>query len=432
MLRVAPVLLVLLACCWLAGGGSAQADGTGREPTVAEQVQAVLERTSRPSESMRAAERIAALGPGALDSVFAHLGTEPPPDTAVKAALIAAVGMMPRAAVLAHLAEVGRRASDERTRVTALAFLGIIGERNELKLAIEVACPNAGDTPPSPTLLESLSRSLLAIVSREPASLRDLQSYFEDVGPGVQTAIVSAIRTGAGPRAPAVLAGLLGKAGPDSDALLLAEIGEAARNGWEEDLLACERVRAYLGNPDKRLAVLACACVRKLADDRAVPDLIVLLCDDDPNVRAATHAALVELTRTSLAPEPEPWTSWLDDGLSWWDERADACRAALVSGTATEAAEALAEVARQRLFAHDVVKLLGLALHRAEPDLAEMACKALAGTPPGAARAALEALESLPETKITLSVRAALLRAEHERQVPQSTSKTPFSRKILP
>jgi hypothetical protein len=103
---------------------------------------------------------------------------------------------------------------------------------------------------------------------------------------------------------------------------------------------------------------------------------------------------------------------WLDESLTWWEERAEPCRVALVSGTPAEAAAAVLEVARQRLFVHQVVQLLALGLHRPETDIAKSACRALGTIPESRARRALARLALHPDPELATLALAAIERQE--------------------
>jgi hypothetical protein len=168
--------------------------------------------------------------------------------------------------------------------------------------------------------------------------------------------------------------------------------------------------------------VLAATASQALGDHGAVPDLIVLLEDGRGNVRRAAHDALRHVTGLRLPPRAEPWLAWLDESMAWWDERADVCRVAFVSGTAAEAAAALDEAGRQRLYLDELVPLLALAARRPEPGLAARACDVIAVLPARTARAALLALASERNRALADQARLALQDLERARPAARSPS----------
>ncbi|NOT30482.1 MAG: HAD family hydrolase, partial [Planctomycetes bacterium] len=275
--------------------------------------------------------------------------------------------------------------------------------------------------------------ALLGICERERGSVRTLAGFFPRALPSAQTVIATVLARAGGDEATGLLAAQLGSASAEADALLLLELAKIAGRDTGEDQLVLERVRGILGHPDARLATLGCLVLEKLRDHEAVPDLIVLLSDDDPNLRRRAHAALTSLTGLTLPAEEQPWIAWLAEAFAWWDERSESCRVALVSGSATEAAAAVHETAGQRLFVDQVVEMLALTLGRPEPDLVASACRALGAIPERTAHEALAPLVAHPDPAVAERARAALRRHEHARQlaVPPSLARIP-ARSSLP
>jgi hypothetical protein len=400
--RAIYVLLASLLC-----GAAAR----GQERDVAAEIETILDGVERPADVIGMRDALADLAGKRLDLLFAYLSTET--DLLRQAALIAALDKLPRDAVLAHLAGRAREPMSEEERRSALDLLARMGRRSELKLCLELAGASTAGAPLETRLRESLERALAGICEREPTAPRALATYFARAQPAVQTVIADIIAARGGDEALPLLAELLDGASAQTAGLLLLAIGDVAQHtDFIEDLLALERVRGFLGHPDEGLAVLACLAVEKLRDHESVPDLIVLLEDTDANLRRRAHATLRGLTGLGLPAEAEPWIVWLDESLTWWEERAEPCRVALVSGTPAEAAAAVLEVARQRLFVHQVVQLLALGLHRPETDIAKSACRALGTIPESRARRALARLALHPDPELATLALAAIERQE--------------------
>jgi len=397
---VAGLLLSLLA-----GAGAAQ-----RAPDPAESVRVVLGGVRGAGDILGAGRELAKLGPAALEPLFDALakGAESL-STPQRTALTSALGALPREAVLSLLARVARAPRDEGERVAAFGLLASFGTRGELKLALDLASRAEDQEPLAPGVDAALEQALVGICTREEGASLTLASFFGQVPPALQASIVASLSRAGGAQVPSLFAAQLGD-GVEADAMLLLALGNhATRFGACDDQLVLERVRGYLGHPDRRLSVLACLALEKLRDYQAVPDLVVLLDDSNKALSERAHAALRSLTGLEFGAGTEGWMAWLSPSLDWWDERADAARVALVSGTPAEAAAALAEVAPQRLFLADVVQLLELALHRPEPDLVRGACRALGSLHEACAVSALEqALEQAdpalgPELQRTLA-----------------------------
>lgn len=387
-----------------------------QEADLDERVETVLTGASGLKDAARAANELARLGPTAVPHLLARLAACAERDVKARAILLGAIAQLPRAHVVQELTALARTLQGEHERKAALELLARIGARGELGLALELGRSADPAAPPSTELRASLEATLLGICSREPGAAAALPELFTSAPASAQTSIASALGDLRSTESLGLLAGLLGRAGGAADAMVLVELASSARAAsFEDDLLVFDRVRDYLGRTDPGLVVLASSACDALGDHGAVPDLIVLLEHENANVRRAAHASLGSLTGLALAPEGEVWLAWLDESLDWWDERAEACRIALVSGTPAEAAAALDETARQRLFVHDVVQMLALALQRREPDLVLSLCRALRALPARTANAALVLLRAHPEPAVHECARAALERSAPER-----------------
>lgn len=397
--------------------GASPAQERGRSTQAA--VEALLAGVERPSDVGRAIEELADLGAVALGPLFERLcaddAGEVPLGPLQTAAIHGALSRLPRDGCLDVLARE-TRTGDDRRRAAALEVLGRLGDHGELKLALDLGSPRSQDGPPDPALRAALERALLGLCEREESSVRALAAFFARVPPHAQASIATVVAQAGGTRAASLLAAGLGSAGAEADTILLLELAELGhKRDAGDDQLVLERVRGLLGHPDRRLRVLACLALEKLRDHEAVPDLVVLLDDEDRNLRHRAHAALVGLTGMRFSAVSEDWLAWLAAGLAWWDERAEPCRVALVSGTPAQAAASVQEIARQRLFVHHGASILAFALQRPEPDIVKSACRALGSMSERAAQQALYSVLNHPDPTVAAEARAALRRLDHGR-----------------
>jgi hypothetical protein len=390
---------------------------TTRADALADTIAAALARVATPADAVREGRTLAELGPAAFAPLFDEF-VRVPPDSPRSFALLAALGAHPRGELCAWLARFARTSPDEPARRAALGLLGRVGGRDELALALELAAFGDPRAPLPPALRAAFQAALLGLAARERGAARACGVLFSRAQPALRPTLVRTIAASGRDEAAALLADLLGVGGPEADALVLHELARLPQHGFSgTDELAFERVRGLLGHPDGRLARLAVGALVALRDHGAVPDLIVLLGDDDADLRARAHAALTTLTGLALPAEDGPWIAWLAEALAWWEERAEPCRVALVSGAPSEAAAAIREVAAQRLYLARVAELLALALERRERDLVASACRALGAVPEAPARAALQRFLAQPDPELAAWARAALER--HERARPR-------------
>lgn len=377
-----------------------------------------------------AGEALAGLGTRALPELFAFLaegriegGSAAAPailvlDDLRRLALQSAFARAPRGELTSFLSGLARSPAGERERVTALELLARLGGKGELKLALDLIAIPGAEEPPGPELRAGLEATLSAIVQRDPAGPRVLTGAFARAHPSARSAIANVLAH-AGDEAAGLLCGLLGSADSAADGqLLLALTGLDEHQRELADLAARERVHGYLGHPQPELAILACLTAEKLRDHEAVPDLILLLGNDDANLRRSAHSALLACTGLELGPEQAPWVEWLDASLAWWADRATECEAALTGVDPGAAVAALQEVAGQRLFLERVVELILLATRREEPGLVALACRALGSTRTPAAREALIELQDHTDAEVARQARRALAKFHRSPRPP--------------
>jgi hypothetical protein len=373
--------------------------------------QAVTDRLARVqsvAESVEASQDLLALGSEALKPLFRELARGDG-SLARRATLLAALTPWPRAEFLAFLERGANGDFNDGERVAGMNWLARAGGWDELKLLFELSAAPTAEAPLAPQVQAALAEALHAIARRDRGTVRSMCDLFARVGAAPRCAIVQALERLGGDEGLSALAGLLGGDDPAMDAVLLLALGDAARvHPNPRDLLVFERVRGYFGHPRADLVVLAVLACASLHDFGAVPGLVVLLEDSHPEVRDAVSKALERLTGRHDDAGASAWLAWLDEALAWWDERAPACRTALVSGAPADAATALAEIAHQRLFLQDVAGLLVLATQRSEPDIVATALRALRVLPPAAARPAFLALAQGGDPLLAEKARAVL------------------------
>ncbi|NOT32395.1 MAG: hypothetical protein HOP15_18270, partial [Planctomycetes bacterium] len=164
---------------------------------MATQIDAVLAEIDLPAHMARAANQLARLGGDAVQPLFDRLRAGQG-GVSQRAALLGAIGMLPRQDVLAMLARLARSAAGDAERETGLDLLGRVGARAELKLAIELGIPSDPESQPGPSLRAALASALLGICERERGSVRTLAGFFPRALPSAQTVIATVLARAGG------------------------------------------------------------------------------------------------------------------------------------------------------------------------------------------------------------------------------------------
>jgi hypothetical protein len=394
-----------------AAARTVRAQGEGLEPLLAgiDQARAVP----------AAAVALATLVDGRAERLFEPLVARPELTRLQRLALELALEELPHETALTPLRAAARRAEVQDEREVALAVLARLGTRSELSLALELGAADLRGEGAPRERQKALERCLAAILTREPGGVQLLCELVPRSDPSTLAPALRALAESAGDEAAARLAGMLPQATDAGRALVLAELGRVASRGVGlDDLGVSELVRTQLGSTERNLAVLACGVLEKLRDHGAVPELIVLLGDADRNVGSRAHRALGRLTGLALPPEEESWLGWLDEAMTWWDTRSEACRVALVSGSAAEAAAAVQEFARQSFRRDHVVQALELALARSEPDLVELTLATLGAIDDPRAQLALQRFREEAQDELRPSLERARVRVDQRVAAP--------------
>jgi HEAT repeat protein len=349
----------------------------------------VLRRARDPKaeERPRLASELAELGPAAIAPLLDVLETARVP-AALPTQRVQALSIYQKEVLLGGLAELGSsrvlRAVDDRLalnatdpcKLAALEVIGAVGDRDRIKLAFELATPDA-DQPVDSKLAKGLRAALAKLVVRDPLAIARLRATWRSLpselldsavyalgdardGRGLSFAVDAAL---AHPRlVPLVVAQivLIGRA-PDPDA-----------NRKAVDFLLSQR--------DRVEGTLACTVTRALAvleDEGSVQRWIDELADESEPLRSAAHWSLSALSRLTYPAEPEPWQVWWDAELTWFDERYDALLDDLGSADPGEVSNALRELATRRIRRHEIAAQIEPLLEDERAPVRKLACDAL-------------------------------------------------------
>ena len=333
-------------------------------------------------------------------------------DAVLRAAVLQSFGRHSPAAVRALLGDLAAEAAggllSEDARTAALAVLGEMGRADDVRTLLRIATPHDPGGAVSRTSRTLVTDALARTLARDPRSIWDLSSSYEEVHPGLQASILAAIGMARPPEGLQVLTDLLGRT-PAMDPLVLAEIGQFAESvGGRIDPMVLATVRGYLTRADPRLVRGAALAVRKLDDTPAAPELIRLLRHSDPNVRASSDLALQRIAGRDLRADADRWEKWYSDELAWREERGGHNLADLKSGHKAVVASALNEIARHRLFRHEFEGALADLLSTEDRGLVVLTCGVIGKLGARQAVPALRALREDPDGTLSTAAEGAL------------------------
>lgn len=378
----------ILAAAPAAGRASAIDEGSERG---ADDVAQVLLDARSAGVSMDAlVEALARCGSAALPHLFEALGrgrfdvrvgergnSTKAVEPGEREALVASFGRLPLPEVRLFLDERLAENPPEPLRGAALEVLGAHGSGSDLRSLLDWCEPeDAGARVPRP-LRDRFAAAFAGILERDPEALGHVPALYEGAHLSLVPSIVSAVGAIRSAESLAALVDLLAGV-PAADALVLAEIGHLGRVVRHPiDPHARGGVRAYLSWRDPTIlaeAIVAAGCVE---DVDALPQLVLLLEHEEPNVGARALDALVAITNERLGPDASAWEEWLARVAERRRTQIPEQLRQVADGPPAMASRALLELAGLRVQRHELAEPLCAGLEREEPDLVVMTCAAL-------------------------------------------------------
>lgn len=383
------------------------------------------------SDDYQPAERIARLGPRAIPILFSVLATgslpavegggilapaaatEPGLETAM-----AALALLPRGEVRAHLQRVLSKDPEECAVVAALRVIGTIGTAEDLPLALTAGGRAAAGAKSKLSARIAFAEALEALVGRDPSLVEPLGRLARGAPAGLLSVVARAIGSAPSEASLAALGELLGRE-PALEVLILSEI---ERTAARLDVVASHRtldsVRRCLARMDPMVLVQACRATGTLGDCVALSPLIQLLSHPEDLVRSAAHEALARLSGKQLPPVTAEWQSWLEAEEVWWAGPAQRSLSELAFGTPPAQVRALQDLARGRIFRDQLLAPIEECLSSDSGTLPALACVVLGELASRRALPALHAAAEGPDPALARAARRAVARIRDVERTP--------------
>jgi hypothetical protein len=308
---------------------------------------------------------------------------------------------------LALLAEQG----DVEQREAVLRTLREIGTARDVELALRAAAPR--ESGASPRLETALEQCLTALLQRDEQAPPAVIAAFAGAHESLRPCVLQALG-GAKSRAALLALARIADSVPELRALALAELARGAANlaaPFDEDVAGA--VRTALTVSDETVVRHAAIAAGRLEDPHCVPALIALLDSDNAALRGEALWALRQISGLRLGSDSARWNRWYETERRWRADEGAVLLRRLESNDAALCARALNELARHRLWRHEMSALLAESLGLLEGERLRLALGVLgtlqsqAAIPPlqeyvreaprGARAAALRVLQALRE-----------------------------------
>ncbi len=368
-------LLLVLAPTASAAGEPTVAFGLATVGGHRQRVETLVAGARTPASAEAAARHLARLGPDALPDLVAALGHRRADDPR-RAALVGALDLHGRTAVLPHLAPANTAAPN--LRAASLLALGGIGGSGDLDRMLALAADaGRGAGAVRPELHEALLEGSSLLWTRHAPTAAGLRDAIRAQEPDVAAALVQAACRVSGEPVLTAFEALLGRRSEIDRGIVprLPALARDAGRPLRPDTLA--RLREMLDHADVELARSAAVALAQLEDLEAVGELVGALRSGEPRLVDSARWALVELTGMGYGATPEPWEAWYAEQADWYANRAPEVLRMLDDPRAGPPTQALRELSARPLFRADLAPAIAGVLERPEPQLRLLGCSTL-------------------------------------------------------
>jgi hypothetical protein len=288
-----------------------------------------------------------------------------------------ALDRLPRAATARALETALVGEDDPHTAAVALRVLGRVGAAEQADLFVALLDELGARTVRPGPQLELVRSAAAAVQGRDRDFSRSLAARHERLPAAWRLPVARALAIGDGPDDLELLWQSIGRGSRDENAALalLGELAPHYAGSVPEHRLAT--LRAKLVSADVAAVEHAVVALGRLGDHVCAEQLIALMTQANPRIRAAAHWGLRELTSLPTGPVPERWEAWLAESRRWWHEHGSALNDELRWGSPEAATERIVEIAGQRLRRGELVAALCTTFERDEEDVVDLAIRCL-------------------------------------------------------
>lgn len=279
--------------------------------------------------------------------------------------------------VIAHLTQVARSKPEIKERVVAMRILSGLRSSEGLELIWSTTEELGALELGYPSVRTAVRAAMGAILGHAPAAWEWVSERLDETDPATTQILVETLAEIRMPQGMAILEALLAD-GSLPEATLLHSMAELeAHSPWALAGRTAHHLEGrFLAREHERRA-LAAALAGRLLLASAVPELLLLLEDVDPRVRATAACALAQLSNRPADLDPAAWTRWYEAELTWREERVPKLLEALTGPRPGPASEALRELFTHPLWRAEVARETATRLAKAPHPVGLSACALL-------------------------------------------------------
>jgi len=314
-----------------------------------------------------------------------------------------------RAAVMPTVEQHLAASSSSDTRAGAIAVLGLFGKSSDLRRLIGLATAQ-GDQTCDDRTSAALTHAITAVLQRDAAAFDELYRHTLWQSPAVAAAVVAGVGETRDPRGLPFLSELL-VACPEVATEALAQVQLIGPSfNRDVDVECGNRALKYIDDVGSSASHAALLAVGTLESERAVPNLIALLGDEDDALRADVWWSLRRISGMELPAHTDEWSRWYGAEEYWYARERPRVLVKLHDRDRGHCAEAIRACMAHRLYRHQLAPALGELVRGNDPEMSMLAAQALGELASPVAIPWLNAAVEFDEPRVHAASRDALAR----------------------
>lgn len=322
-------------------------------------------------------------------------------------AMTRSIQRLPWASVRPIVQERYKPSTPLRSRLILCRLLAEVAPPADLSL-LGVAV--AGDGSPVPRDSHRTFGSALARwIHRDGEALAYFPQLVQAIHPSLLRTSIEILRAGA----PDAALGAMGRSlglNPSFDPILLMEIADHSKTASRPaDPTTLAQVRPYISSINPNCALEAVSAVGRLDDVGSIEGLIEQMKSGSSAMQSRAKEGLEKLADERLGSDASAWANWFAAAIEWHRTVAPEVTRSLRSALVSERSRALLELARYRVFRHDLDESVIQCLGDSDEGVVVIACAVLGHY---ATASSTSALVDTLEAK-SVQVRKAALDALH-------------------
>ncbi len=234
-----------------------------------------------------------------------------------------------------------------------------------------------GRTEESPSVRRCANRAIVAVLKRSdtPEAYRVVRSRLTSGDGAPRINVITSVAKANSILGLKLLCELLGDDRVRNRLLLFAIATMSVRPAGDEP---AGLIRPFLESDDPKARQGAIEALASLCDEASAEKLIASLRDENPEVGAAAHAALKELSFSNLPAKEGPWRDWLEVERAWWSGKGLELKENLWGSDRERVIQAVGQFARHPLFRGHIGGRVEVLSSATDPVIRDAAKKASA------------------------------------------------------